>query len=229
MIGRVDKRRGKRIHSSIITFHLDMWRLNLLWLTAVHKNNDLTLYWSCSGSAREVRGQKPSRPQNLLDFLLITSNLPPAGHRRLKRRLPDGFVSVFVTSSSQCWLSSLQCPNTVFTGDALAAVSNLRTSLYSLERCSPASTGQTYISGKTDMALRHKRKAGEGTEKKKKWNKEKWPERLRAWHHYFQHLRNVLPRGSSCTAGSRLYWEQCTQLLPPKGLVRVELNLGVGN
>lgn len=74
---------------------------------------------------------------------------------------------MFVTSSSQFWLSSLQCPNTVFTGDALAAVSNLRTSLYSLERCSPVSTGQTYISGKTDTALRHKRKPGEGTERKK--------------------------------------------------------------
>ena len=70
----------------------------------------------------------------------------------------------------------------------------------------------------------------ERDKKNKKWkNKKKWPELLRAWHHYFQHLRNILPRGSSCTAGSELYWEQCTQLLQPKKLVRVELNLGVGN
>lgn len=127
-------------------------------------NTLLILLWLHKGGQRS----NLSRPQNLLDFLLITSNFPPpTGHRRLNRRLPDGFVSVFVTSSSQFWLSSLQCPNTVFTGDALAAVSNLRTSLYSLERCSPASTGQTYISGKTDTALRHKRKPGEGTERKK--------------------------------------------------------------
>lgn len=35
----------------------------------------------------------------------------------------------------------------------------------------------------------------------------KWPKGLRAWHGYFQHLRNVSPQGLSCTAGSKLYRE----------------------
>lgn len=100
MISGVDKRRGEGVYSSIITFHFDIWWLSLLWLTAVHKNNDLTLYWSCSGSTREVRGQTSAALRTFWTSCSLLQTSPPRTQEtkpKASRRIRFGVRYILVT------------------------------------------------------------------------------------------------------------------------------------